>query len=231
MKNKDIIFILFCIGFIVLFITLGVWQLQRLVWKEELIKDYENKKNLPVESLNIDNSNDKEYWKSRKVTISGTAYPSQIIRITGKMRGRDPGVHIILPVLLDNETVIFLLQGWVPLGYNDEHSAPYQINVLGMLTEYTGPKFSFMPNNIPEKNFWLWPDVLAMSEKLSNDLSGKKVFPLLLKVIDKKANIPKPLEAEIEFRNDHLGYAITWFMVAFATTILTVVYYRRNMSK
>jgi surfeit locus 1 family protein len=230
LSKKNLLFIIFCIAFAILFAWLGIWQLQRLAWKQELIDDYETKKSLPVSDFSLSISNDKDYWSNRNVLVNGTAFPAQEFRLTGKPKARKKGGHIILPIKTADNIVVFAMLGWAPLEWKDKNTLPFPVSVSGRFAEYSGPKFSFLPNNMPEKDFWLWADVNAFAKKLSGDIKEFEPFPLVLKV-DKafyEDGTPEPLAQDFGFRNDHLGYAITWLSLAIITIVMTIYYVRNN---
>ncbi len=171
---------------------LGLWQLQRLSQKEQMIASIESAGSAPVlGTLPVDDGQLKEL-EYRKVMLEGNWLPLPPLHMIGQQNG---GFVMYAPLQLeDSDQVVLVSLGWFP-----EHvkiDLPV-LPVKGYL-RLPRPKRMFAPQNLPEKNIWFAEDIAAMSQAVNK--------PLQPVIIETKA-IPA-------LRNNHLGYALTWFTLA-----------------
>ena len=107
MKHK-FLFSVFVIFFILVFISLGSWQIVRLNWKNNLILEIENSlKNPPVK---LTQSNKKNYLKIK--TSGSIDFDKQIYLYNLNDKGT-PGFEVINPILIDNKNYL-INRGWIP---------------------------------------------------------------------------------------------------------------------
>ena len=97
MKHK-FLFSVFVIFFILIFISLGSWQIIRLNWKNNLILEIENSlKNPPVE---LTQSNQENYLK---IKTSGLINFDKQIYLYNLNESGTPGFEVINPILINNK--------------------------------------------------------------------------------------------------------------------------------
>ena len=107
MKHK-FLFSVFVIFFILVFISLGSWQIVRLNWKNNLILEIENSlKNPPVE---LTQYNKENYLKIK--TSGSIDFDKQIYLYNLNDKGA-PGFEVINPILIDNKNYL-INRGWIP---------------------------------------------------------------------------------------------------------------------
>ena len=107
MKHK-FLFTVFVSFFILVFISLGSWQIIRLNWKNNLILKIENSlKNPPKEltEYNLEN-----YLKIK--TSGYINFEKQIYLYNLNDKGA-PGFEVINPILINNENYL-INRGWIP---------------------------------------------------------------------------------------------------------------------
>lgn len=216
------------IGFIVLmlaltglFAWLGTWQVQRLAEKEALIASVAaglESPAVPLETLhaNID---------YRPVTFSGSYVPgAEVLVFTSlsepKGQFAGPGYWVMSPLALDEGGTVFVNRGFVPQARREEIApAPEGHQELTGLARQAESPGSFTPE----------PDVAGGIDWVRNPqrlgaLAGDLPQPVLPWFIDLPAGPPGTLpqggETVVEFPNNHLGYAITWYGFAILTPIL-----------
>ena len=83
------------------------------------------------------------------------------------------------------------------------------------------PKALFTPANEPGKRRWY----LVRSGRAGPGRSGAPVQPFILFVnrAAKPGELPAPEPVEVDYRNAHLGYAITWFSLAAALIVFYIM--------
>lgn len=221
---------IFTVLAVILLLTLGTWQLYRMQWKNNLIAAVDSKMSLPVEELpaKIDNIDDIMY---RRFTVSGHYLNDQEIHLfTGPRAVRGtPGYDIITPLKRDDGSIVLVDRGWVP---NDKKSSDTRpetlvttgVTVEGMLHKGETPG-RFTPENDPEKNLWFWIDTKAISQKIEQPVGD---FYLRRIKKDDDADLPIGGDMAVSYRNDHLQYAITWYLLAFIAIVIYVLYHYRK---
>jgi surfeit locus 1 family protein len=128
-------------------------------------------------------------------------------------------------------------RGWVPSDKKDaatraEGNTQDEVVVEGALRGSFTPKM-FTPANQPERNLWFWYDLSAMSKATSLNLLPALIDATSVKTV--KGNIlekaPLPFPIEIKIRNDHMGYAITWFLIGLAALGVWAAHYVERKNK
>lgn len=208
--------------------ALGIWQVYRLDWKLELIERVELRVDAPVVAMPS-----SETWirlqpeksEYRHVEATGTLMPELSVRATATTL-YGSGYWLMTPLKLDNGDLVMINRGFVSSDFDiaadtarlNETKEPVTVRGLLRLSE---PDGGFLRANRPEKNRWYSRDVEAMAETAGFD----QVAPFF---IDAEANslqgsvqvmdpsrTPVPGLTVIHFRNNHLVYALTWFVLAF----------------
>ncbi len=217
-RKPELIPTLFIIGASVLLFGLGIWQVERLQWKEGEIahikqsKDMDALGTLPADTTGI------EY---RNVVLTGEFLNDKMFRMVGHPQGEGPGFYIITPLRLEDDGRIILVnRGFAPEG--KENPVEGVQTVRGVIRPNRLHRM-FMPDNIPEKNVWFYEDLDAMSK-----IIGQPVVPLMVEAVGEvqKGVYPAPSDGVITLRNDHLNYAITWFAIGIIGLIMFAAYNR-----
>lgn len=216
-------FIVLMLGLTVLFAGLGTWQMQRLGEKEALIATVETGlRSDPVPLETVEGNADY-----RPVIATGTYIPdAQVLVFTNladpKGQYGGPGYWVMTPLALDAGGTLFVNRGFIP---QDRQAASPGEPLPAGRQELTGllrtaeEGGSFTPAADTAKRIdWIRdPKRLAA---LSDSLP-QPVLPWFLDLPAGDAGaLPQGGETVIEFPNNHLGYAITWFGFAILTPIL-----------
>jgi surfeit locus 1 family protein len=211
---------------VAILLGLGFWQLERRVWKEELIARIEARTNAPPATLPSEgewknvNAERDEY---RRVTARGTFRHDrevQVYTVASEQKGRmaGPGYWVMTPLELSSGGLVIVNRGFVPLDRRNPESRTAgqvsgQTTVTGLLRmPEQGTLFS--PKNEPVRNAWYRRD----PGEIAHALKLERVAPFAIDA-DGTANpggLPEGGRTRISFPNDHLQYAITWFGLALA---------------
>ena len=107
MKNK-FLFSVFVFFFILVFISLGSWQIIRLEWKNNLILEIENSLKKPPEVLF-----EPSITNYLKIKTSGSIdFENQIYLYNLNEKGT-PGFEVINPIIINNKNYL-INRGWIP---------------------------------------------------------------------------------------------------------------------
>ena len=216
MKHK-FLFSVFVIFFILVFISLGSWQIIRLNWKNNLILEIETSlKNPPVELSELNLSN------YLKIKTSGSIDFEKQIYLYNLNENGTPGFEVINPIIIDSKNYL-INRGWIPFKKKDSEEI-YEFdenNIIGILKSQ-GRKNIFKPDNDIEENYWFSLDRDDILE-----FTGKK-FSNYIIYLDGNYQSPKPKKITANISNNHKKYAITWFSLAISILLLYLYFRRKN---
>lgn len=212
-----------------LLIGLGVWQLQRLHWKQGLIAEIETRtKGEPISlgqaTALVRAGQDPSYYR---VKVEGRFDHAKELYLYAVTEG-GAGWHVITPLTTETGEVVLIDRGFVP---NElRNPASRAAGQLGGLVTETGlvrvpeTQGTFVPDNEVGANRWFWRDLPAMARSIG----AAEVVPFYLEAEQSEVpgGWPAGGQTRVELPNNHLQYAITWFLMAAALLIIYGVYVR-----
>ena len=216
MKHK-FLFSVFVIFFILVFVSLGTWQIIRLNWKNNLIFEIENSlKNPPVELSNIDHEN------YLRVKTSGDIDFEKQIYLYNLNENGTPGFEVINPLSVNQKNYL-INRGWIPFEKKgmQEINEFDEKNIVGTL-KLQGRKNIFKPDNDIEKNYWF-----SLDREDIMKFTGKE-FSKYIIYLNGDYKFPKPKKITANISNNHKKYAITWFSLAISILLLYLYFRKKN---
>ncbi len=210
--------ILFGLTGAVILISLGVWQVQRLAWKEGVLAEIETKIAADPQALPARPNPDVDRYLP--VAVQGSFLPGEIhVLVSVKRVG--PGFRVIAPFETLGGRRILIDRGFVADTDKDAMRMGGAASVTGNL-HWPREIDRFTPDPDLASNIWFARDVPAMAAALD-------VEPVLL--IAKSETDPSvtPLPVDTSgIPNDHLQYAITWFSLAVIWVAMTLYFLWRT---
>ncbi len=178
MDTKKLLNLILCfsISILVLFL-LGTWQLERLVWKNDLIDKVSLYKALPVIDLNSFNSEDLIKINNRRIKTEGKYKYDSSISIYSKVFKGVVGRHLIVP-LKTNIGWILVNRGFIPEKNFDKYIKSGEselVNVKGILTKPFSKSY-FIPENDLVKGEWYYLDISEVTNILNLPLLNFVIF-------------------------------------------------------
>ena len=229
-KIKFITFNIFILFSIACCIALGLWQVDRMRWKEELIFQVNKYELLNPEEFKFDQYEGKANL-FKKVYLYGAFMHDREFLLQAKYfdESRDKktlGYHVITPFATTENIVVFVNRGWVPEKYKESKNRPESLTphnlekpLKAIIRQSHGSAPWYMPQNEPEKNSWFWIDIPEMVKFIKREEGITNVKPILFQQAFTTSidgfKYPIPISTEIKFYNQHLTYIITWFSLAF----------------
>ena len=209
----------FTIVSLAILVSLGVWQLQRKAWKEGLIATLETQLKAPPiplppasewPTLTRDNS------EFRRVTLRATpvatATPVNLYTGASALRPdvKQAGYFVFAPAKLPTGETVVINRGYVPIG-GKSGAAAEAGDITGYIRWPETPGW-FVSQRDSNGDIWFVRDPAAMAE-------ARGWGPVAPFYIDQEApvppgGLPRPGPLTVKLKNDHLGYAITWFGLA-----------------
>ena len=210
---------------LLILVSLGTWQLERLRWKTDILSSMKESLSLPplkITSQVIDNI---DQYSFRRIQLTGNYLYKNNITIYSKVFNKKVGKHLIVP-LETQYGIILVNRGFIPSDFNIENNIKSgEISINGIVKFQQKINY-FTPNNNVIKNEWYYININEVSNFLS--------LPLLNFYIVEENNIeekyPVGSQYNINIPNDHLQYAITWFSLALALCIFINIFWRKNVS-
>ena len=219
-------------------IGLGMWQLDRLRWKEGLLTAIAERAEAPA--IPIDNALEQAAghmpggWSEleyRHVSMRGRYLNDKEMYLYVPDRRLGAGVHVYTPFVLANpQATLIVNRGFVPDHLKDPASrAQGQIEgeteVRGLI-RLPGQHGRFVPDNDPKANLWFWRDFNGMLDAAFP--AGTRPSEVIALFVDAEGSAPggwpKGGVTELKLSNRHLEYALTWFGLAAALIAIFAVY-------
>ena len=216
MKHK-ILFSVFVYFIILVLISLGSWQLYRLSWKLDLIKQIEDSlKDKPVELSEVEEKNFLRIKTSGKIN-----FQKQIYLYNLNQNGK-PGFEVISPILINNKNYL-INRGWIPFDKKNksEINLINQKYIIGTL-KIQSKANSFKPKNDIKKNYWF-----TLNRNDIYNYTGKK-FSKYIIYLNGDYSLPKPKVVTAKISNNHKKYAITWFSMAISILLIYLYFRKKN---
>jgi surfeit locus 1 family protein len=223
-------------------IALGLWQVQRLGWKQNLIARVDSALAAPpvpapgpAEWPTLD-SVEREY---QPVTVTGVfdeqreAYVSYTLtRPNGPFGGI--GYLVMTPLLTNGGWTVYVNRGFVPRERRYPNQRPGgrisgETTVTGLLRS-PSTRLWFMPGDSISDNIWFSRDPILYAEAYG--APSPEVAPYVIDAFYDPAlsgGLPQGGTTIVEFPNNHLGYAITWFGLAGALVAIFAVFARGRL--
>ena len=203
-------------------LSLGVWQLRRMEWKEAMLAEIQAGINAAPQPIpaQVDPS-----MKYMPVTVSGRTTGEEILVLSGT-KELGGGYNIISGFETDDGRRILLDRGFVTQDYRHTPRPATTLEVVGNL-HWPQDKSSSTPEPDLKAGIWFARDVPAMAGML-------KTEPVLVVAArvqgDAQGVMPIPISIE-GVPNNHLAYAVQWFLFAAMAVAIYVLAVRRRLQR
>ena len=216
--KKIYLFNIFVFFFIVLFCSLGTWQLYRLDWKENLINEI--REGLNSTPVKYSHSLNKSY---QRVYLKGEYdFNYQIYLYSLNEKGQ-PGYDVITPFKTSQSKNVLINRGWISKEKKEKPVINFteKSRIQGLLKKQ-GKKNIFKPKNDVKNNIWF-----SLNINQIQNFTGKNFSNHVVYLEDDSINVPLPKKISIDLPNNHLKYAITWYSISISI-LLYFLYFRRS---
>lgn len=212
---------------------LGIWQMERRAWKRDILDRMAvNQAAAPI-SLDELLKGDPLRHEYGRVKLAGTFVHDKEFYLAARSLKNKVGLQVVTPLATDDGRIVLFDRGWIPQETKDPtRRAAGQVQGRVELTgivRRNQERRQFAPENVPDRNVWFHVDVPLM-----RSMAGGKPYPKLdafFLEADAAANpggVPVGGQTRLDIPNDHLQYAITWFLIALAMAGVYLAYHWEN---
>jgi surfeit locus 1 family protein len=185
-------------------ISLGVWQMQRLHWKQGVLADISAR--IVAEAVPLPATIDPTQDRYKPVTVTGR-FTGEHLDVLVSRKQIGAGVRVIEAFQTDDGRRILIDRGFLT---DDDRAKPRisgPATVEGNL-HWPDETDSFTPPPDPKTGLWFARDVPAMAQALNTEATF-----IVARKPTGGAIEPMPVDTS-GIPNDHMNYAITWFSLA-----------------
>jgi surfeit locus 1 family protein len=218
-------------------VGLGIWQLERKVWKEALIDTLQQRLAAAPSALPpperwgaLDPAQD-EY---RRVQFTAELLPNEeaLVFTSGSAFRPDvsgSGYWVFAPARLAGGGVVVVNRGFVPEGRQDRATRTAgevagRIDMVGV-TRWPESASWFLPQADPAHNLWFVRDPAAIAR--AKNWGEVAPFFIELESPVPPGGLPFPGPLKVILPDDHLQYAMTWFGLA-AVVLASFAFWLRS---
>jgi len=206
-------------------IGLGMWQLQRNEWKQDLVAKSHERTNLApieVEAALPLTTDELDY---RRITVTGDWLTDDVQFIANRIRASTRGEEIVVPVLpAAGGPAVLVNMGWIPDGLRDD-VLPEILAEAGTPIEGLARNFSELEGRRIASGAWTSFAPTSIGEEL-----GYPVQPwIVIAGAERRGDVAQgaalPVQGWQRFENytPHIEYALTWFGIAAALVVIATV--------
>jgi surfeit locus 1 family protein len=213
-------------------ISLGVWQIQRLYWKLDLIATMDRK--MHAAPVALDGAGAAFTWVPQndyaRVALNGRFDNSKESYVFTTGPGGMPVYHVLTPFTTDAGHAYLVDRGMVPIDKRDpagraQGQVEGETHIVGIWRTPDGTGL-FTPAPDLAHRVWYARDVKAIAASDHVSLTAPVVIEA--DAAPNPGGWPKGGQTVVDVPNNHLSYAITWFGLAAG---LIGVYLAYHMSK
>jgi surfeit locus 1 family protein len=210
-----------------LLVGLGIWQIERLHQKEALIANVQAGISAPPVPLAEVLARGAANAEWRHVRVTGHFLHDKEIYVFSRGPKGAVGVDVVTPLALEDGGTVLIDRGFVPEALHESKTRQAaqvtgEVSLTGVLRLSQQPGL-FTPAPNTDTRLWFVKDVPSMAK------AAGVTVPSLIIEADATPNPggwPLGGQTRVEFPNDHLQYAVTWFGLALALAGVYLFYHR-----
>jgi cytochrome oxidase assembly protein ShyY1 len=218
----------------VLFVRLGVWQLHRADYKDELLRRYAAAASAPVQDFAAVAANTPENAYPR-VRVRGHYLADRLYLLDNPKHDDTGGVEVYAPLDTGSGDRLLLVDlGFLPGNGTDQ--APQlpplptdSVTLQGLYEPSPGAGFEMGGNALAQQTHWPKTTIYLDMQQVAHDL-GKPLYPRMLALDADPAAIYVRLHT-LDLSSmppaRHRAYAFQWFTFALAAVVIFLVLHRK----
>jgi surfeit locus 1 family protein len=214
MSLRLVLALIFGIAGTAVLARLGLWQMQRLEWKQGILDDITAR--ITAAPVALPAAPDPVADRFLPVQVAGRTGAAEIL-VQASLKMVGPGFRVIAPFETEDGRRILLDRGFIRLSDRDKDRPPAAMTVTGNV-HWPDEQDGFTPDPDPAGGLWFARDIDSMAAALDTE-------PVLVVAAstDEAPQVVTPLPVGTEgIPNNHLGYAVQWFLLAAVWAAMTV---------
>lgn len=207
---------------------LGVWQVERLRWKTELLREIDQGEAAPAQRLPA-SPQSPMLPPFTKVRVSGLLRQDLQalygVDVRDTLAGPVMGAYMVEPLERPGADPVIVNRGWVPMD-RVQPGSPVDATVEGYVRAPERPGLVSLSDDPAARRFYsLDPAAIAASFGLS------RAAPFTLVALGSvpPGVYPEPATAMPRPPNSHLTYAITWFSLSVILVVIFTIFVRQTL--
>src|SRR5690606_27141137 len=218
-----------------LFVRLGIWQLHRASYKEELLQHYAQAASEPVRDFRgVADTGPGDGFP--RVEVSGRYLADRLYLLDNPNHDRRGGVEVFAPFAVDGESRLLLVdQGFLAADSSGRTLQPPplptdRVELQGLYVPPPPVGFEMGGNALARQRQWPKSSIYLDLTQVAQDL-GRAVYPRVLALDADPASIYVRVH-QLDFSSmppaRHRAYAFQWFTLALAAVAILLVLNRRK---
>ncbi|MDS7595809.1 SURF1 family protein [Agrobacterium tumefaciens] len=233
-RPAAIVVILMTVVLTACLLVLGTWQVKRLSWKLDLVARVEDRAHAAPVDAPVQGEwpslTDPAEYEYRRVRLSGTYLHQNEVQVY-TVSDLGPGYWVLTPLQRDDGSLVIVNRGFVPSDKRDPSTRPEsevagRVDVVGLMrAPETGGLF--LRTNDPANNRWYSRNIAQISA--AKGLANAAPFYVDADAAANPGGLPVGGKTMLTFPNNHLSYAVTWYILA-AMVVAAGWYVKRNLN-
>ncbi|MGJ8616895.1 MAG: SURF1 family protein [Sulfitobacter sp.] len=217
--SRAVFFVVIGLGGAAILVSLGIWQVQRLAWKQGVIADINTR--IAAAPVNLPETPNPETDAYLPVTVSGD-FAGETLRVLISQKVHGAGYRLIT-AFKGPAGRILVDRGFVAVDDKGIATPQGEVTVTGNL-QWPQETDGFTPDPDVDNNIWFARDV----PKMAAVLDTQPIF-LVARTVSRDDPVVTPMPVvTARIPNDHLQYAITWFSLAAIWLAMSTYFLRRR---
>jgi surfeit locus 1 family protein len=203
-------------------VGLGIWQLERHTWKEDLLARIDARIHAPAAEIPPEtrwpnwSPGEDEY---RHVSVKGEFEFDREVLVHGNSPRDQRGIvlagyAVLTPLRRPDGSFVIVNRGFIPMEMRERPDLVQrpqgEVTVTG-IARASQTRGWFVPDDEPARGEWFTRDI----EAIARDKGLSRVAPFIVDAdATPEGQWPKGGLTVVSFPNNHLEYAFTWFGIA-----------------
>ncbi|MDO8289990.1 MAG: SURF1 family protein [Parvibaculum sp.] len=218
---------------LIILVSLGTWQVERLYWKRDLMATIAARMAAPATDIPPQAdwaALDLKRIEYHHVKLSGHFINASELYYFAQDEEGTSGFDIVTPFMLDDGRIVLVDRGFVPKELREPATRlPGRIEgptTLVAVTRAPQQRGIFTAPDDAAGNIWFTRDPAAMAEALK--LENVAPFYVEADATPNAGGFPVGGQTKITIPNNHLQYAITWYGLAIVLLVIYLSFHWSN---
>ena len=223
-------FAIFIVALIIIFISLGIWQINRSSQKQDYLNNNQQYEKLPPINIGIDNIDKIKSFYFRKVLVTGTFLDKYQLIYDNQTNNNMVGYYVLTPFKIQNSNKYLLVnrgfKSWSSSGNRKVANIDVteKLSTIIVRLKPIVKRFVLQSDNIKEKKFPIIIQNINLT-KIAIKTNIYFIDALALLAPEQKNGFARSWHTKISITPEkHIAYAVQWFLLAIVAFIGGLVF-------